>query len=315
MYNVDGLAYESIMLHGLAILHGPNHGGELKNNTIHLGFSRDGLHITRPPGNPRQPFIQLPKQSKAPNGRWMGLSNAQLASGSPIVSSDGKSLLFYFGYGGSLNYAPGTVESIYSEYVEATGVAVLRRDGFASVATRRGKPTGRELLTRPIVYTGNRLFVNVRLPSAQSSLKVEVLAAYTTKQDAGSRSSKRRLLRRLQSMAAGSELMSRRQAGGCQRAVAAMCLLRGPLDSTMAEVKGGRKLFGASAARRVRLRFTLSQGEEGGGGGGGALCLLDERCCSTSGARTWRSRRFSGIDGGRDPLEYPELTRGSRRSR
>ncbi len=43
-------------------------------------------------------------------------------------------------------------------------------------------------------------------------------------------------------------------------------MLRGPLDSTMAEVKGGRKLFGASAGRRVRLRFTLSQGEEGGGG-------------------------------------------------
>ena len=194
------------------------------------------------------------------------MSNAQLASGSPIVSSDGKSLLFYFGYGGSLNYAPGTVESIYSEYVEATGVAVLRRDGFASIATRRGKPTGR-LLTRPIVYTGNRLFVNVRLPSAQSSLKVEVLAAYTTK--AGCEQPKQ------QEEAASSpavdggglgadeqETSRRLSASGGSGGV----LLRGPLDSTMAEVKGGRKLFGASAGRRVRLRFTLSQGEEGGGG-------------------------------------------------
>ena len=57
VYNVDGIAYESILLHGLALLHSPANGGELKNNTAHLGFSRDGFHVTRP--DDRRPFVDL----------------------------------------------------------------------------------------------------------------------------------------------------------------------------------------------------------------------------------------------------------------
>ena len=100
VYNVDGLAYESLILHGLAMLFRPN-GGELKNNSIHLGFSRDGFHIARPPP-PREPFIRLPPRMRPRTGAgqdWLGLGNAQLASGSPIVSASGDELLFYFGYG------------------------------------------------------------------------------------------------------------------------------------------------------------------------------------------------------------------------
>ena len=98
VYNVDGIAYESIILHGLAILFGPNHGGELKNNSVHLAFSRDGFHMTRPPP-PRRPFIRLPPTTNnlSGHGRSMGLSNVQLASGSPIILGD--ELLFYFGFG------------------------------------------------------------------------------------------------------------------------------------------------------------------------------------------------------------------------
>ena len=65
VYNVDGIAYESVLLHGLAVLWGPANGGELKNNSIHLGFSRDGFHIARPPpkraGELRRPFVPTPR--------------------------------------------------------------------------------------------------------------------------------------------------------------------------------------------------------------------------------------------------------------
>ena len=49
LYNVDGIAYESLMLHGLAVLRGRRNEMETKDNAIHLGFSRDGFHVSRPP--------------------------------------------------------------------------------------------------------------------------------------------------------------------------------------------------------------------------------------------------------------------------
>ena len=101
VYNVDGIAYESLLLHGLAVLHGPHAGGELKNNSVHLAFSRDGFHLSRPPPPAgratRAPFISLPPYLRAPRGRSLAVSNLQLAQGSPLVASD--RLLFYFGYG------------------------------------------------------------------------------------------------------------------------------------------------------------------------------------------------------------------------
>eukprot|EP00964_Phaeocystis_antarctica_P012187 scaffold6724_cov62-Phaeocystis_antarctica.AAC.1 len=37
------------MLHGLAVLRGRRNEMETKDNAIHLGFSRDGFHVSRPP--------------------------------------------------------------------------------------------------------------------------------------------------------------------------------------------------------------------------------------------------------------------------
>ena len=54
----------------------------------------------------------------------------------------------------------------------STGVAVLRRDGFVSYSAQKEKGT---LVTRPVTFTGEYLFVNVNCPNGE--LKVEVLDA------------------------------------------------------------------------------------------------------------------------------------------
>ena len=159
VYNVDGVAYESILVHGLAILHGPAVGGELKNNSAHMGFSRDGFHITRP--DDRRPFLDVPE------GWW----NVQLASGSPIVAGLGsreERLYFYVGYG----FGNGGGKSVYKDYEERTALATLRRDGFARLQATNGTAT-----TRPLAFSfvsGPRyLWVNANV---KGGLKVRVLS-------------------------------------------------------------------------------------------------------------------------------------------
>ena len=116
---------------------------------------------------------------------WLGLGNAQLASGSPIVSALGDELLFYFGYGAaSGHHGVQSAEGVYDHYDEGTGVARLRRDGFASMrppAPRHGSPsdvaTGL-LTTRPLLFNGSRLFLNVVLGSSLARLRVDVLGPH-----------------------------------------------------------------------------------------------------------------------------------------
>ncbi|WP_437203582.1 hypothetical protein [Planctomicrobium sp. SH664] len=52
----------------------------------------------------------------------------------------------------------------------STGLAILRRDGFASMQAQEQQGT---LTTRPVTFTGNQLFVNVKAP--QGELRVEIL--------------------------------------------------------------------------------------------------------------------------------------------
>jgi len=52
----------------------------------------------------------------------------------------------------------------------STGLATLRRDGFASMEAGAG---GGTLTTRPVTFNGDRLFVNVNAP--QGELRVSVL--------------------------------------------------------------------------------------------------------------------------------------------
>ena len=82
------LSSSSVRTLALRLLFRPN-GGELKNNSIHLGFSRDGFHIARPT-QPRTPFIATPKGVVNSRGKRLRISNLQLAQVLARSTSGGK---------------------------------------------------------------------------------------------------------------------------------------------------------------------------------------------------------------------------------
>jgi hypothetical protein len=164
LYNVDCVAYESLMLGLFTIWRGESSVRE-KINEVTVGFSRDGFHWDRAD---RRAF--LPVSDRAGSWNW---ANVQSAGGGCLIVGD--RLYFYVsgrrGVPGS--NAPG---------VCTTGLATLRRDGFASMdwlpdagsIVRRRSADGRGyLLTRPVRFAGEHLFVNADL--AEGELRAEVL--------------------------------------------------------------------------------------------------------------------------------------------
>ena len=161
LYNVDAVGYESLMIGLLAIHRGPPNqicrkGGFPKLTELALGYSRDGFHWHRPD---RGSFI-APSRRK---GTW---NRAYLHSAGGCCLVVGDRLHFYFGawsgesprLGGDM-YAGGS-----------TGLALLRRDGFASLDAPE---SGGAVTTRPLRYQGRHLFVNLQAPRGQ--LQAEVL--------------------------------------------------------------------------------------------------------------------------------------------
>jgi hypothetical protein len=159
LYNLDCVAYESLMLGFFSILRGDalRDLGKPKRNEVFVGFSRDGFHWHRPF---RQPFIGVSDRQ----GDW-NWGNVQSAGGGCLVVGD--ELYFYFS-GRAGNGRVSKDEGIW-DADGATGLAVLRRDGFASLDA--GSSEG-FLLTRPVRFSGRFLFVNARV---NGELKVEVL--------------------------------------------------------------------------------------------------------------------------------------------
>ena len=152
LYNLDCVAYESLMLGLFDIWHGQN-DERPKPNDLCLGFSRDGFHWYRPD---REPFIPVSENY----GDW-NWGNVQSAGGGcPIV---GDRLYFY------VSGRKG-VKGSGASGVCSTGLAVLRRDGFASMDA--GANQG-HLTTRPLRFSGKHLFVNVDNP--EGDLWVEIL--------------------------------------------------------------------------------------------------------------------------------------------
>jgi len=152
LYNLDAVAYESLMVGLFSIWRGQPKD-RAKPNELLLGFSRDGFHWDRPG---RQPFVGVSERY----GDW-NWANIQSAGGGFLVVRD---LLYFYvsGRGG----VPGTSDS----GVSSTGLAVLRRDGFASMDA--GAAEG-SLTTRPVVFRGGHLFVNVEAPAGE--LRAEVV--------------------------------------------------------------------------------------------------------------------------------------------
>lgn len=154
LYNLDAVAYESVLL-GLFSIWKGQPATRPKPNEVYAGFSRDGFHWHRPH---RSPLVRVSERQ----GDW-NWGNVQSAGGCCLIVGD----RLYF-YVSARAGKPGTKDS----GVCTTGLATLRRDGFASL---RAGSAGGTMTTRPVRFNGAQLFVNVA--AAQGELRAEILDA------------------------------------------------------------------------------------------------------------------------------------------
>jgi hypothetical protein len=152
LYNLDAVAYESVLLGLFGIWRGQPRDRP-KPNEIVAGFSRDGFHWRRP-----ERHALIPVSERLGDWNW---GNVQSAGGCCLVAGD--RLYFYVSGRAGIRGSP-------TSGVSTTGLATLRRDGFASMDA--GLAEG-SLVTRPVCFRGCCLFVN--LAAAKGDLRVEVL--------------------------------------------------------------------------------------------------------------------------------------------
>ena len=166
LYNLSAVAYESLVI-GVQEIHlGQKNGicrkqGVPKTTELMLSFSRDGFHWHRPD---REAFIPATRKP----GSWER-GYVQPAGG--ICTIVGDQLWFYYiGFKGdpSNQNDNGMKSGMYAN--GSNGIAVLRRDGFASMSAPK---SGGTLTTRSLTFQGKYLFVN--LDCSKGNLKVEVL--------------------------------------------------------------------------------------------------------------------------------------------
>ena len=204
LYNLDAVAYESLLVGLFSIWRGQP-SGRPKPNDLVAGYSRDGFHWSRPD---RSPLIPVSERK----GDW-NYGNIQSAGGCLLVVRD----KLYFYVSGRAGVEGGSQSGVCS-----TGLATLRRDGFASMDA--GAKEG-VLTTRPIRFSGEHLFVNAAVRGGE--LRVEaldergrVIVPYTRKNSAPLRA-----------------------------------------DATIAEMKWkSRRNLSSLAGKPVRLRFYLKNG-------------------------------------------------------
>ncbi|MDX9867436.1 MAG: alpha-L-fucosidase [Kiritimatiellia bacterium] len=171
LYNFDAVAYESLLLGAFTIMQGPENNfcmeeGVPKMTEIHLGFSRDGFHWSRP--EDRTAFLPAGRQA----GTW---DRAYLHSNAALCLVMGDELWFYYtGFAGDPARKQEKSAARNGMYANAsTGIARLRRDGFASLDADEA---GGMLTTRPVTFTrASRLYVNA--DTRRGELRVEVLDA------------------------------------------------------------------------------------------------------------------------------------------
>lgn len=171
LYDLNAVAYESVLLGTFAVFYGPQNPvcaktGNPKIIDLQIGYSRDGFHWHRPD---RSAFIPCSRQ----HGSW-NYGYIHAAGGVCLVVGD--ELWFYFATfsGDSPKLKPGETGGFEQDNAMyaggSTGLATLRRDGFASMEA--GAKEG-ALVTRPMTFTGKYLFVNADNP--QGDLRVELL--------------------------------------------------------------------------------------------------------------------------------------------
>jgi hypothetical protein len=183
LYKADCVAYESIMIGLFGLYYGPpNHisyaAGIPKTIDLFLATSRDGFTWQRPD---RSPFLACSRTQDTWNKGYL-----HAAGGVCLIVGD--ELRFY--HSGFSGKSPAQGTGPYADV--SIGFATLRRDGFASmdgpgvamplVANAPMIPAAvgdgglGMLVTRPVVFSGNRLFVNAKVPP-EGRLRVAVLDA------------------------------------------------------------------------------------------------------------------------------------------
>lgn len=169
LYNLDCFAYESLIVGLFAIWRGDYRQtavtpeaqafrtlGRPKTNEVFIGFSRDGFHWDRPSRRPFFPASETP-------GSW-NWGNVQSAGGGCLVVDD--RLFFYLSGRAGLRFS----DSDSHDGGAAAGLAILRRDGFAAMLA---DSRGGSLTTRPLTFSGRRLFVNADCSGGE--MRVEIL--------------------------------------------------------------------------------------------------------------------------------------------
>ncbi len=159
LYNLDAVAYESIMLGVFEIHRGPANEvcadrGLPKLTELNFAYSRDGFHWSRPD---RRAHIPAERRDVWDRGYVQSLGNICTIHGDRLW-------IYYIGFRGDADKAGAhwLKNGMYDR--GATGVAFLRRDGFASLDAAQ---SAGEVTTRPVTFEGARLFVNVSVPEGQ----------------------------------------------------------------------------------------------------------------------------------------------------
>ena len=160
LYAVSPLPYESLMLGLFSVHYGPENevcdaGNYPKLTQIKVAFSRDGFYWDR---SDNAVFIAATKK----DGDW---DRGYLrATGQGCLTVGDKLYFYYCGYSGH----SGEHRGMYAG--GSQHVAVLRRDGFASMDA---DAEGGELTTRPVKFGGK--FLEVNLDAPEGALTVDVL--------------------------------------------------------------------------------------------------------------------------------------------
>lgn len=160
LYHFTATPYESLMVGVFGLFYGPPNdicAKEKRPKTIdlQLGYSRDGFLYDRPR---REAFL---KCARTP-GTW---NRGYLHPATGVCCIVGDKLHFYFGTWSGL---ATDHEDMYAG--GSTGLATLRRDGFASMDA---DAQGGSLTTSLVAFTGRFPFVNVA--ASEGELRAELL--------------------------------------------------------------------------------------------------------------------------------------------
>ncbi len=159
LYNLDAVAYESVLLGLFTIFHGNDDGTPASHyhmTDVSLGYSRDGFHWYRPD---RRAFMGVGDQRTDWN--W---TVVQSSGGCCLVVGD---KLYFYAIGRSPECNSTGLKKTFRR--NSTGLAILRRDGFASMDADSEQGV---LVTRPVRFSGKYLFVNIAAEAGELSVEV-----------------------------------------------------------------------------------------------------------------------------------------------